>query len=124
MCESGNSWALTEDKIAFPASRTDSAMASIPADSHSLPGPYAPDVSTHSLNKAGHFVPGDAWQAKARPDGIHNKLIAVTNSTRINLDAHFTRTRLRNRSFLDKKWLTFVCDNSYFRGALLTAQPT
>jgi hypothetical protein len=96
-------------------------MASIPADSYSLPGSYAPDASAHSLNKAGHFVPGDAGQARARPDGIHNKLIAVTNSTRINLNAHFTRTRLRNRSFLDKKWLTFVCDNSHFHRALLTA---
>lgn len=71
-------------------------MASVPADTHTLPWFPRRDARPHFVDQSGNFVPGDTWKLKPRPVSFFHKHVTVTDAAGLNLYPHLTRFRSGN----------------------------
>src|SRR5262249_3851215 len=113
----GDSWNLqipTIPKISTPARGTGAVMAAVPADPHALTLLPRGNTSADFIDDARHFMSGNAGILNAGPGAFFREHVTAANATRLHLNAHLSRTRLRNVALDDLEIGSRLRDLRYF----------
>jgi hypothetical protein len=76
-------------------------MAAVPTNADALPLLPFGNACTHFIDDAGHFMPWNAGILKSGPTALYRDHITVANTAGLHLDAHVSRTRVRNLALDD-----------------------
>jgi len=94
----------TQVEMAATAGIAVSAVPAVPADSDAVANLPALDPAANCIHHTCDFVSRDARILNIGEQTFLGNRIAVTDTTRLHLHAHITRSGLRNFAFDDLKW--------------------
>src|SRR5438876_193237 len=95
---------LAGEEITAPAVVAIAAMSAVPADADSLSSFPPRDGGTDRIDNSDDFVSRYPRILNPRPYPLFDQRIAVTNATRLDLDSHPSRLRLRNFPLDQFQW--------------------
>src|SRR5437764_2510675 len=85
-------------EVPAPALVADETMATMPADTHTLPWPPGSHIIADGIDVSGDFMTWHTWILQPRPETFFDKHVAVANAARLDFHAHLPSARLRNNT--------------------------